>query len=305
MDIAGGYFGLLKVQCIYQIKEHKTWWKCECCCGNIVAVKAEDIIRHKLEDCGCMSDNYSNIIILQKSKVKQVALSDIQVDINNNEGKENEKVGVNKMENSVEVKEAVKEVVNEMVNEADKEVVTEADKEVVTEAAKEEAEPISKTDAMLGKRFGSLLVMEYVGIKSNLKTYKCLCDCGNAVIVAGTLLRRGKKYDCGCKTLERRAEGYKNRRTGKKEAKIKNKESEHLVINENNENILFDIFNYIVKSVKLQNIDTEVNEDSCKLVITDKEVIKKLAAVESLSKMKETGVIDDATLNSWVKDLLK
>lgn len=277
IDIAGRYFGLLKVQRIYQIKEHKTWWKCECCCGNIVAVKAEDIIRHKLEDCGCMSDNYNNIIILQKSKVKQVALSDIQVDINNKESKESEKVGVNKMENSVEVKEAVKE----------------------------EAEPIIKTDAMIGKRFGSLVVMEYVGIKSNLKTYKCLCDCGNAVIVAGTLLRRGKKDNCGCKTLERRVEGYKNRRTGKKEAKIKNKESEHIVIKENNENILFDIFNYIVKSVKLQNIDTEVNEDSCKLVITDKEVIKKIAAVEVISKMKETGVIDDATLNSWVKDLLK
>ena len=296
IDITGRYFGLLKVQRIYQIKEHKTWWKCECCCGNIVAVKAEDIIRHKLEDCGCISDNYSNIIILQKSKVKQVALLDIQVDINNNEGKENEKVGVNKMENSVEVK----EVDNEVVTEADKEVVTEADKEMV-----EEAEPITKTDAMLGKRFGSLVVMEYAGIKSNLKTYKCLCDCGNAVIVAGTLLRRGKKDNCGCKTFERRVEGYKNRRTGKKEAKIKNKESEHLVIRENNENILFDIFNYIVKSVKLQNIDIEVNEDSCKLVITDKEVIKKLAAVEVISKMKETGVIDDATLNSWVKDLLK
>lgn len=300
MDIAGGYFGLLKVQCIYQIKEHKTWWKCECCCGNIVAVKAEDIIRHKLEDCGCISDNYSNIIILQKSKVKQVALSDMQMGVDNKENKENEKAGVNKMENSVEVKGVVREVVNEMVNEADKELVTEAVNEVV-----EEAEPISKTDAMIGKRFGSLVVMEYAGIKSSLKTYKCLCDCGKEVIVAGTLLRRGKKCDCGCKTLERRAEGYKNRRTGKKEAKIKDKVLEHSVIEENNENIIFDIFNYIARSVNLQDINTEVNEDSCKLVITDKEVIKKLAAVEVISKMKETGVIDDATLNSWVKDLLK
>lgn len=289
VDIAGRYFGLLKVKKIYQIKDGKTWWKCECYCGSIIAAKAEDIVKHKVEDCGCISENYSNIIILQKSKVKQIALSDIQVDINNKENKENEKAGINMMENSVGVKEAVNGAI----------------KEEVKEAVKEEAKPIIKTDAMLGKRFGSLVVMEYAGIKSNLKTYKCLCDCGNAVIVSGTLLRRGKKDNCGCKTLERRIEGYKNRRTDKKEAKIKNKESEHIVIEENNENIITDIFNYIARSINLQDINTEINEDSCKIVITDKEVVKRLAAVESLSKIKEAGVIDEVTLNSWVKDLLK
>lgn len=147
--------------------------------------------------------------------------------------------------------------------------------------------------------------MEYAGIKSNLKTYKCLCDCGNAVIVSGTLLRRGKKDNCGCKTLERRIEWYKNRRTDRKEAKIKNKESEHIVIEENNENVITDIFNYIARSINLQDINTEINEDSCKIVITDKEVVKRLAAVESLSKIKEAGVIDDNTLTSWIRDLIK
>lgn len=149
MDIAGRYFGLLKVKRIYQIKDSRTWWKCECYCGSIIAAKAEDIVKHKVEDCGCISENYSNIITLQKSKVKQIALSDIQVDINNinnKENKENEKAGINMMENSVGVKEAVNGAIKEGV------------KEEVKEAAKEEVEPIIKTDAMIGKRFGSLVV---------------------------------------------------------------------------------------------------------------------------------------------------
>jgi len=56
-----------------------------------------------------------------------------------------------------------------------------------------------KTD-LLGKRFGMLKVIEYVGIHSTRRyaLWKCLCDCGNTKVIQSTHLVRGKSRSCGC-----------------------------------------------------------------------------------------------------------
>lgn len=47
-------------------------------------------------------------------------------------------------------------------------------------------------------RFGNLVVKEYYGkIKKN-HYWKCICDCGNLVIVNGANLRAGQTRSCGC-----------------------------------------------------------------------------------------------------------
>lgn len=59
-----------------------------------------------------------------------------------------------------------------------------------------------KTDEMIGKKFGKLLVLERApknpNLKSRCKRYKCLCDCGQIIEVNGNSLRTGHTTSCGC-----------------------------------------------------------------------------------------------------------
>lgn len=50
----------------------------------------------------------------------------------------------------------------------------------------------------IGKRFGSLTVIEYAGKRAGMHRWKCVCDCGNETVVGQTLLQAGKTKSCGC-----------------------------------------------------------------------------------------------------------
>ena len=55
------------------------------------------------------------------------------------------------------------------------------------------------TKVLMGKRFGKLVVVEYVGSdKSQKALWKCKCDCGNYKIVMSGLLVSGDTRSCGC-----------------------------------------------------------------------------------------------------------
>lgn len=55
------------------------------------------------------------------------------------------------------------------------------------------------TNALIGERFGRLVVQEYVGVdKYRYSLYRCLCDCGNTVIVNSNKLKTGHNQSCGC-----------------------------------------------------------------------------------------------------------
>ena len=53
---------------------------------------------------------------------------------------------------------------------------------------------MSKRNDLVGKRFGILTVIEYVGKNK----YKCRCDCGNTCTVFATNLVRNHSQSCGC-----------------------------------------------------------------------------------------------------------
>ena len=62
-----------------------------------------------------------------------------------------------------------------------------------------------------GKRYGRLDVLEEFGISRNNKTlWKCLCDCGNEIIVIGSSLISGNTKSCGCLHLEQSSINGKN-----------------------------------------------------------------------------------------------
>lgn len=58
---------------------------------------------------------------------------------------------------------------------------------------------MSKVINMTGKRFGRLVVVERAkNNKRGLAMWKCVCDCGNEVVVSGANLRQGITHSCGC-----------------------------------------------------------------------------------------------------------
>ena len=57
-----------------------------------------------------------------------------------------------------------------------------------------------------GRRFTRLLVLARSGSRGTGDlTWSCLCDCGRAVVVRGSCLRRGDTRSCGCLQRERAA----------------------------------------------------------------------------------------------------
>ena len=62
---------------------------------------------------------------------------------------------------------------------------------------------MSKEVNLIGKRFGRLLVTEYLGLKKrkdgrNNKHWKCVCDCGAIVERSSAALSSGHTISCGC-----------------------------------------------------------------------------------------------------------
>ncbi len=52
---------------------------------------------------------------------------------------------------------------------------------------------------LTGQRFGRLTAVECVGSNSNGNSmWKCVCECGNTVIVNSQKLKSGKSKSCGC-----------------------------------------------------------------------------------------------------------
>ena len=52
---------------------------------------------------------------------------------------------------------------------------------------------------MIGQKFNRLTVVELASIGRNYqKKYKCICECGNEIIVIGNNLTSNNTKSCGC-----------------------------------------------------------------------------------------------------------
>ncbi len=62
---------------------------------------------------------------------------------------------------------------------------------------------MSKTKDMTGQRFGRLVVLRREGSTPDGKAkWRCLCDCGNEVVVIGADLRNKRSKSCGCRSID-------------------------------------------------------------------------------------------------------
>ena len=79
---------------------------------------------------------------------------------------------------------------------------------------------------LTGKRYGRLIVIEYVGKKDNDILWKCKCDCGEEKIATANNLNSGRTKSCGCLLAESRKKPhnlhpkFKNRRKGISHSRI-------------------------------------------------------------------------------------
>lgn len=53
-----------------------------------------------------------------------------------------------------------------------------------------------------GQRFSRLVALSYVRTVDRRAIWKCQCDCGSVIMVAGKLLRSGNTKSCGCLKLD-------------------------------------------------------------------------------------------------------
>lgn len=187
IDLAGRQFGLLRVLRIYQIKDGIVWWKCECACGSIVAVKANDL--RVVNDCGCLGEYAEDIIVIKKSDVMYAALQDIKSDEAYGLGLD-DNIDYGKILQPTKPSRGLR--TNKSISAKSKTVKT------VNKSATKSAKV--NIEDMVGHKFGKLTVLEYVGVKNDYKMFKCRCDCGKEVIVKGTYLRTGKRTMCHANT---------------------------------------------------------------------------------------------------------
>lgn len=79
---------------------------------------------------------------------------------------------------------------------------------------------MSRLIDLTGKRFGRLIALNYKGLghgSTKHGKWKCRCDCGSTVLVAGIKLRNGHTKSCGCLHSETcRENGKRNRKHGKR-----------------------------------------------------------------------------------------
>lgn len=55
---------------------------------------------------------------------------------------------------------------------------------------------------LLGKRYGRLVVVDYLGRPASATKWRCQCDCGKLKDVAAANLKRGLTTSCGCRHKE-------------------------------------------------------------------------------------------------------
>lgn len=68
---------------------------------------------------------------------------------------------------------------------------------------------------LTGQKFGRLTAIEFLGTDKNRTAFwKCVCDCGNEIVVRSTSLRAGKTRSCGC-LKKRGSEAVKTQKANK------------------------------------------------------------------------------------------
>ena len=135
---------------------------------------------------------------------------------------------------------------------------------------------------LTGKRFGRLVVLEFVPNDKSGSFWKCMCDCGNIHTVYGSDLKNGHTKSCGCINLKHGLtntklfsvwHGFKSRCYNKNTRSYKNYGGRGIKVCEEWRNDFMSFYNWAINNgyhddLTLDRIDVDGNycPDNCKWI---------------------------------------
>ncbi len=157
-----------------QRKNGYTVWKCRCDCGGELLLDTRCLQRGTVTDCGCLSKTkpgQRDITGMRFGKLVAVEPTDLRA-----EGT----------------------VVWKCQCDCGGEVLTSLHQ--LCSGYRKSCGCLSRPPLkdFVGKRFGYLTVMAYVGKRDGMHRWRCRCDCGQETVVGQTLLQTGRTKSCGC-----------------------------------------------------------------------------------------------------------
>lgn len=183
IDISGRHFERLTVLFPVMSKNKKKWL-CKCDCGNNVAITYSALVNNITKSCGC----------LQKEAISKYFEESRLNYIGQKFGKLTvvEFVGTEKYESIYKFRCDCGNIIKTTLHRV---------KEGNTKSCgclKQDRINSYKTD-IIGKKFGYLTVQSYAGINAyGTSDFRCLCDCGETVVVSRNSLVTGHVQSCGC-----------------------------------------------------------------------------------------------------------
>lgn len=194
IDLSGNIYGRLNVierDFDYQkrngLSNKKTYWKCQCSCGNIVSKDAYSLTHGKTQSCGCY----------QKEIVSKLFFEDLTNQVFG-------RLTVLKIDEQRPYKRKecyywickcscgnIKSIRSSSLKDGSVQSCGCLQKERVKETIMKD---------LKGQRFGKLLVLKETSFKKEQRgiVWKCLCDCGNISYVLSSSLISGNTCSCGC-----------------------------------------------------------------------------------------------------------
>lgn len=185
-DLTGQRFGWLVVVSRSENKGNKPMWHCRCDCGNEKDISHYSLTRVLTKSCGCLAKETTSRI-----KYKDITGNRYGMFVVLERVDKPSHVKKNGVYYSCQC-----DCGNVFVTEKSR-IVSGGVKSCGCYKSKSTHERFFKD--ISGEKFGRLFVLEYAGnSEKGIATWKCLCDCGNIVIVNGDNLRSGNTKSCGC-----------------------------------------------------------------------------------------------------------
>ena len=176
-EVGNKYSALTVIKRVENDNNGKAQWLCKCDCGNEVVVVGSNLRKGNTKSCGCGIHRREELESREIGK-QYGKLTVIGFDSHTSYGK----------------------LIWKCRCECGNEVLVQTGhlhSGAQTSCGKCYRKPHNFIDEA-GKIYGKLTVIENVGSKNNEALWRCKCECGNIVIVAGPSLRSKNTSSCGC-----------------------------------------------------------------------------------------------------------
>jgi 5-methylcytosine-specific restriction endonuclease McrA len=88
IDISKQTYGRLTAVSVYEVRDHKVYWLCECSCGNRTVVSLGKLRSGKTRSCGCLAREVSQANMLTFRKTLEATSPRYRFDLTDEERKE-------------------------------------------------------------------------------------------------------------------------------------------------------------------------------------------------------------------------